>query len=117
MEEATKARICLQAYQEADWYGTIPQKNNRVEGSSQRFDRLKLVVDFGSPGVFPHRCEDAVIDDAGRVGPFRIEWATGESGFGRLFFIVSDLSRSDHGVHRNNNRSLQDIVKDSTKRR
>jgi hypothetical protein len=30
---------------------------------------------------------------------------------------VSDLSRSDHGVHRNNNRSLQDIVKDSTKRR
>jgi hypothetical protein len=30
---------------------------------------------------------------------------------------VSDLSRSDHSIHRNNNRSLRDIVKDSTKRR
>lgn len=107
----------MQTCQQADWYGTIPQRSNRVEGSSQRLDRLKFVVDFDGPSVFPHRGEDAVIDDASRVGPFRIEWATGEGGFGRLFLIVSDLSRSDHGVHGNNNRSLRDIVKDSTKRR
>ncbi len=61
-------------------------------GLSQRLNRLELVVYFD--GASPHRGEDAVIDDASRVRPFWIEWTTSKSGFGRLFLIVGNLSRS-----------------------
>lgn len=63
--------------------------------------------------LFPHRGNKAVVDDASRVRPFGIEWATSESGLCRLFLIVGDLSRSQCGVHTNNNRSLQGNVKES----
>lgn len=79
---------------------------------SQRLNRLEFVVHVDGPSFFSHRGEEAVIDDASRVGPFWIEWATSESGFSRLFLIVGNLSRSQCGVHTNNNRSLQGNVKD-----
>ena len=81
---------------------------------SQRLNRLEFVVHVDGPSVFSHCGEQAVINDASRVRPFRIEWAPSESGFGRLFLIVGNLSRSQCGVHTNNNRSLQGNVKDST---
>lgn len=97
--------------------GVLPQRADCAEGSGQGLDRLKFVVEFDGPSAFSHRGEEAVIDDASRVGPLRIERATGKSGFGRLFLIVRDLPRGDHSVHKSNDRSLPDIVKDSTKRR
>ena len=81
---------------------------------SQRLNRLEFVVHVDGPSIFSHCGKEAVINDASRVRPFRIEWATSESGFGRLFLIVGNLSRSQCGVHTNNNRSLQGNVKDST---
>ena len=77
----------------------------------QWLNRLEFVVHVDGSNLFPHRGEDAVIDDARRDRPFRIEWATRESGFGRLFLIVGNLSGSQNTVHENNNRSLQSIVK------
>jgi hypothetical protein len=82
---------------------------------SQRLNWLEFVVHLvDASSLFPHRGEEAVIDDASRVRPLRIEWATRESGFGRLLFIVGDLSWSYNAVHTNNNRSPQCIVKDSS---
>ncbi len=98
--------------------GNVKSRNGaiaRYEELSQRLNWLEFVVHFDGSSLFSHRGEDAVIDDASRIRPFWIEWATSESGFGRLFLIVGNLSRSDHRVHTNNNRSLQCIVKDSTK--
>ncbi len=84
-----------------------------ARGLSQRLNRLEFVVCVDGTSLFPHRGEKAVVDDASRVRPFRIEWATSESGFSRFFLIVGNLSRSQCGVHTNNNRSLQGNVKDS----
>lgn len=81
---------------------------------SQWLDRLEFVVHVDGVNFLAHRGEEAIIDDASRIRPFGIEWTTSESGFGRLFFIVSNLSGSQCAVHRNNNRSLQCIVKDSS---
>lgn len=78
---------------------------------SQRLNWLEFVVGIDGSRVFPHRGDKAVVNDASRVRPFRIEWATSESGLSRLFLIVGNLSRSQCGVHRNNNRSLQGKVK------
>ena len=78
---------------------------------SQRLNRLEFVVGIDGSSFFPHRGEKAVVNDASRVRPFRIEWATSESGLSRLFLIVGNLSRSQCGVHTNNNRSLQGNVK------
>lgn len=80
---------------------------------SQRLNRLEFVVCVDGTSLFPHCGEKAVVDDASRVRPFGIEWATSESGLSRLFLIVGNLSRSQCGVHTNNNRSLQGNVKDS----
>lgn len=81
---------------------------------SQRLNRLEIVGHLDASSLFSHRGEEPVIDDASRVRPLRIEWTTRESGFGRLLFIVGDLSWSHNAVHTNNNRSLQCIVKDSS---
>ena len=84
-----------------------------ARGLSQWLNRLEFVVSVDGSSLFPHRGEKAVVDDASRVRPFGIEWATSESGFSRFFLIVGNLSRSQCGVHTNNNRSLQGNVKDS----
>lgn len=76
-------------------------------------NRLEFVVYVDGSSIFSHCGEEAVVNDASRVRPFRIEWATSESGFRRLFLIVSNLSRGQCGVHTNNNRSLRGNVKDS----
>ena len=83
-----------------------------ARGLSQWLNRLEFVVSIDGTSLFPHRGEKAVVDDASRVRPFRIEWATSESGLSRFFLIVGNLSRSQCGVHTNNNRSLQGNVKD-----
>ena len=89
-----------------------PGDRTAARGLSQRLNRLEFVVSIDGTSLFPHRGEKAVVDDASRVRPFRIEWATSESGLGRFFLIVGNLSRSQCGVHTNNNRSLQGNVKD-----
>ena len=66
------------------------------------------------PSIFSHCGEEAVINDASRVRPFRIEWATSESGFGRLVLILRKLSGSKGGVHTNNISSPQANDKHST---
>ncbi len=68
---------------------------------SQRLNRLQLVVYSDGLNIFSDRGKNTVIDDASRVGPFWIEWATSKGGFGRLFLIVSNLPRSKRGVHIN----------------
>ena len=67
---------------------------------SQWRHRLEFIAHVGGLNFFAHRGEDAVIDDAGRVRPLRIEWATSESGFGCLLFIVGNLSGSQSAVHK-----------------
>lgn len=84
---------------------------------SQWLNRLEFVVGFDGSSVFPHRGKQAVVNDASRVRPFRIEWTTSESGLGRLFLIVGNLSRSQCAVHTNNNRSVQGKVKKQRVRR
>lgn len=56
-----------------------------ARGLSQWLNRLEFVVSVDGSSLFPHRSEKAVVDDASRVRPFGIEWATSESGFSRFF--------------------------------